>query len=126
MTAVRQGDDADVIRRTGNSLLGPAGTGLACNGSVLRNSAFDPAIAGFGLGLLAVSYRNEFLFAMRRLFKFELFPEKLYMFSKLSAVIVPQDVALICGASLVICILAGLLPALNAARLHPIDALRHE
>lgn len=83
-------------------------------------------LAGFGLGLLAVSYRNEFLFAMRRLFKFELFPEKLYMFSKLPAVIVPQDVAIICGASLIICILAGLLPALNAARLHPIDALRHE
>jgi len=83
-------------------------------------------LAGFGLGILAVSYRNEFLFAMRRLFKFELFPEKLYMFSKLPAVIVPQDVAVICGASLVICILAGLLPALNAARLHPIEALRHE
>jgi lipoprotein-releasing system permease protein len=83
-------------------------------------------LAGFGLGILAVSYRNEFLFLMRRLLNFELFPEKLYMFSKLPAVIVPQDVALICGASLIICILAGLLPALNAARLHPIDALRHE
>jgi len=83
-------------------------------------------LSGFGLGILAVSYRNEFLFWMRKLFKFELFPEKLYMFSKLPAVIVPQDVALICGASLVICILAGLLPALNAARLHPIEALRHE
>jgi lipoprotein-releasing system permease protein len=83
-------------------------------------------LAGFGLGILAVSYRNEFLFLMRRLLKFELFPERLYMFSKLPAVIVPQDVALICGASLIICILAGLLPAWNAARLHPIDALRHE
>jgi lipoprotein-releasing system permease protein len=83
-------------------------------------------LAGFGLGILAVSYRNEFLFLMRRLLKFELFPERLYMFSKLPAVIVPQDVALICGASLIICIFAGLLPALNAARLHPIEALRHE
>jgi lipoprotein-releasing system permease protein len=83
-------------------------------------------LSGLGLGILAVSYRNEFLYGMRKLFNFELFPEKLYMFSKLPALIVTQDVAIICGASLVICILAGLLPALNAARLHPIEALRHE
>jgi lipoprotein-releasing system permease protein len=81
---------------------------------------------GLGLGRLAVGYRNEFLGLMRRVFHYELFPAKLYLFNQLPAVIVPSDVALICGASLVICILAGLFPALNAARLHPVEALRHE
>ena len=81
---------------------------------------------GLGLGRLAVGYRNEFLGLMRRFFHYELFPAKLYMFNQLPAVIVPGDVAIICGASLVICILAGLFPAFNAARLHPVEALRHE
>ncbi len=81
---------------------------------------------GLGIGRLAIGYRNEFLGLLRRLFHYELFPAKLYLFSQLPAVIVPRDVAIICGASLIICILAGLFPALNAARLHPVEALRHE
>jgi lipoprotein-releasing system permease protein len=81
---------------------------------------------GLALGRLAVGYRNEFLGLLRRVFHYELFPAKLYMFNQLPALIVPGDVAIICGASLVICILAGLFPALNAARLHPVEALRHE
>jgi lipoprotein-releasing system permease protein len=83
-------------------------------------------LCGFGLGHLAVAYRNEFLALMRKTFGYELFPAKLYLFNELPAVIVPHDIALICGASLIICILAGLFPALNAARLRPVVALRHE
>jgi lipoprotein-releasing system permease protein len=83
-------------------------------------------LCGFGLGHLAVGYRNEFLGMMRKMFGYELFPAKLYLFDELPAVIVPHDIALICGASLIICILAGLFPALNASRLRPVVALRHE
>ncbi len=81
---------------------------------------------GFGLGMLAVSYRNEFLEFMRRATGFELFPAQIYNFNQLPALIVPGDIAIICGGSLVICILAGLMPAWNASRLRPVEALRHE
>jgi lipoprotein-releasing system permease protein len=81
---------------------------------------------GFGLGMLAVSYRNEFLFFMRRATGFELFPAQIYHFSQLPALIVPGDILLICGGSLLICLLAGLIPAWNAGRLKPVEALRHE
>jgi lipoprotein-releasing system permease protein len=82
--------------------------------------------AGYGLGMLALAYRNEFLFVMRRFTGFELFPAAVYNFTLLPAVIVPRDVAVICGGSLLICLLAGVVPAWNASRLQPVEALRHE
>lgn len=82
--------------------------------------------AGYGLGMLAVTYRNEFLIFLRRATSFELFPARIYGFSELPALITSSDIALICGVSLVICILAGVFPAWNAGRLKPVEALRYE
>jgi lipoprotein-releasing system permease protein len=83
-------------------------------------------LSGFGLGMLAVSYRNEFLHLMNRLTGSDLFPPSIYYFDELPALIIPSDILLICGGSLFICLLAGLLPAWNAGRLKPVEALRHE
>ena len=83
-------------------------------------------LAGFGLGMLAVTYRNDFLFFLRKVTGFELFPARIYSFSELPALIDFGDIALICGGSLIICLLAGLFPAWNAGRLKPVEALRHE
>jgi lipoprotein-releasing system permease protein len=83
-------------------------------------------VCGVGLGVLGVIYRNDFLHLMRRLFNFELFPQSIYMFSELPALINMRDVILICGGSLFISLLAGLLPAWSAGRLKPVEALRHE
>jgi lipoprotein-releasing system permease protein len=83
-------------------------------------------LTGFGLGMLALHYRNEFLRFMNRMTGFELFPASIYSFSELPALIMPADIALICGSALVICVLAGLVPAWNAGRLNPVEALRHE
>jgi lipoprotein-releasing system permease protein len=82
--------------------------------------------AGLGLGRLAITYRNEFLHVMNRLTGFELFPASIYHFTDLPALIVPGDIAIICGGSLIICVLAGMVPAWIAGRLHPVEALRYE
>ncbi len=83
-------------------------------------------LAGFGLGLLAVSYRNEFLLFMRRTTGAQLFPADIYGFSQLPALIVPMDLVIIGGGSLVICLLAAAFPAWHASQLNPVEALRHE
>ena len=104
----------------------------ATNGQVSNVFLIQSAVVGVlgttigvGLGMLVLKYRNEFLGFMRG-YDVELFPEKLYGFRDLPAQIVQGDVVIICGVSLVICILAGLLPAWNAARLQPVEALRNE
>jgi lipoprotein-releasing system permease protein len=81
---------------------------------------------GFSLGMLAIHYRNEFLHFMNSFTGRDLLPVGIYKIHDLPVLIVPVDIALICGGSLVICILAGLLPALKAAWLNPVEALHHE
>ena len=81
---------------------------------------------GYGTGLLAVAYRNEFLHFLRRLTGFELFPESIYQFSDLPALIIGPDIAIICGVSFAICLFGGLIPAWTASRLKPVEALRYE
>lgn len=88
-------------------------------------SAFG-VLAGFGLGLLAVTYRNEFLLFMRRTTGAQLFPADVYGFSQLPALILPGDLLIIGGGSLLICLLAAAFPAWHASRLNPVEALRHE
>ncbi len=81
---------------------------------------------GFGLGLLALEFRNEFLLLMRELTGFEIFPASIYGFQALPAEIVPGDLLKIGIGSFFICLLAGVLPAWNASRLRPVEAFRHE
>ena len=82
--------------------------------------------AGFFAGMLALTYRNEFLHAMNRLTGLELFPAQIYVFTELPASIDRGDIATICGSALFMCLVAGLIPAWSASRLKPVEALRHE
>lgn len=82
--------------------------------------------AGFALGWLAVSYRNEFLNFLRQTTGAELFPAQIYGFTQLPALMLQSDLLIICGGSLVICLLAAAFPAWHASRMNPVEALRHE
>ncbi len=81
---------------------------------------------GFGVAMLALHYRNEFLAFMNRTVGYELLPASIYQIYELPASIQPGDVSIICGTAFVTCVLAGLFPAWKASRLQPVEALRYE
>jgi lipoprotein-releasing system permease protein len=83
-------------------------------------------LVGTAFGMVAILYRNPFLHFMRNVTHIDLFPPNIYEFNELPALIVPGDIAIICGGSLLICLLAAAFPAWNASRLKPVEALRHE
>jgi len=104
-------------------------TGWQISGIFLAQSAMVGVmgvVAGYGLGMLAVTYRNEFLHFMRRVTGWQLFPADIYGFGDLPALIVPQDVIIICTSAFFICVLGGVIPAWQAGRLKPVEALRYE
>jgi lipoprotein-releasing system permease protein len=81
---------------------------------------------GLGLGLVALKYRNELLNFISARFRVDLLPKELYQLSQIPSHTTMQDVVTVCATVLVICTLAGLVPAWRAARLEPVEALRNE
>jgi len=81
---------------------------------------------GLGLGLLALKYRNELLNFISAQFRVDLLPKELYQLSQIPAHTTTSDVVTVCATVLVICTLAGLVPAWRAAQLEPAEALRNE
>lgn len=83
-------------------------------------------ILGVVFALLAVHFRNPMKEWLASTFHIEVFPASIYQFSQIPAKVVPGDVLIICVSALLISALAALLPALRAARLDPVKALRFE
>ena len=81
---------------------------------------------GLVMGLLFVHYINEIADILGRLTGRPVFDPDIYYFYKIPAIVDPFTVAWIVGGAMTIAVLAGILPALRAARLHPVEALRYE
>lgn len=81
---------------------------------------------GIATGLLVLKYRNGVLRLLNDRFGMELLPKELYHLAEIPARTTPGDVLLVALSVLVICTLAAVIPAWQAARLDPVRALRYE
>lgn len=84
--------------------------------------------AGVGavLGLLFVIYINQIADGIEWLTGREVFDPTVYYFQEIPAIIDPVTVVWVAIGAVVIAVLASVLPAIRAARLHPVQALRWE
>lgn len=84
--------------------------------------------AGVGtvLGLLFVHYINQIANGLARLTGKPVFDPSIYYFYKIPAIVMPWTVTWIVVGAIVIAVVASVLPANRAARLHPVEALRYE
>ncbi|MCH8839703.1 MAG: ABC transporter permease [Planctomycetes bacterium] len=81
---------------------------------------------GMALGLLFVKYINQIADLLGRITGQPVFDPSVYYFYKIPTIVDPQTVMWISAGAVAIAVLASVLPARRAARLHPVRALRYE
>ena len=81
---------------------------------------------GVVIGLLFVAYINRIADFVGWVTGQEVFDPEFYYFSEIPTIVSPTMVVLVGLGAISIAVLAAVLPALRAARLHPVEALRYE
>jgi lipoprotein-releasing system permease protein len=98
----------------------------ATRGMILRIFLFHGAfigLVGTSLGTAAGLWLCRFV--DKDIHKIFQLPGAIYGLDRLPVIVDPGTIALICVSSFTICLVAGLIPAFQAARLNPVEALRY-
>jgi lipoprotein-releasing system permease protein len=83
-------------------------------------------LCGLALGFTFLHYRNDVVRLVTRFTGSQALLERFYQFSEMPSHTEPRDLAVIIISAIVLSTLAGIIPALIAARLKPVEALRNE
>jgi len=82
--------------------------------------------AGMVIGLLFVAYINDIADLLGWITGQEVFDPSIYYFQQIPTIVEPFTVGWIVVGAMLIAVMASILPARRAARLHPVEALRYE
>jgi lipoprotein-releasing system permease protein len=98
--------------------------------SIFLGYGFSLGLVGSGvgliLGLLFVRHINEIAAVLERISGRPVFDPTIYYFREIPTIVEPHTVVGVMFGSVLIAVLASVLPARRAARLHPVEALRYE
>ena len=107
--------------------LGAPGRGVM---AIFLSYGFALGLVGAGVGLLLgivfVWNINKIAAGIERITGQEVFDPTVYYFQEIPTILSPLTIAWIVVGAMVIAVLASVLPALRAARMHPVEALRYE
>ena len=81
---------------------------------------------GLGMGLLFVKFINQIADLLGRVTGQPVFDPSVYYFYEIPTIVNPLTVTWICIGAVAIAVMASVMPARRAARLHPVRALRYE
>ncbi|HEY4232928.1 MAG TPA: ABC transporter permease [Lacipirellulaceae bacterium] len=122
MIVVEKTRDIGILKSLGATGRGIMGIFLAYGLSL----GIVGAGVGMVIGLLFVKYINEIADLLGRATGRPVFDPSIYYFHKIPTVIDRPTVAWVVAGAMAIAVLASILPARRAARLHPVEALRYE
>jgi lipoprotein-releasing system permease protein len=81
---------------------------------------------GAVLGLLFVAHINDIAHGLEFITGEKVFDETIYYFDHIPTIVNPLTVVWVALGAVMIAVMASVLPALRAARMHPVEALRYE
>lgn len=122
MIVIEKTKDIGILKSLGASARGVMGIFL---GYGLSLGAVG-AGGGMVLGLTLVYYINEVADLLGKLTGQKVFDPNIYYFYKIPTIVDPITVAWIVAGALGIAVGASVLPAIRAARMHPVEALRYD
>jgi len=122
MIVVEKTRDIGILKSLGASNRGVMGIFLAYGLSL----GLVGAGAGTALGIAFAAHINEIKNLVEWLRGEPVFDPSIYFFFKIPTIIEPLTVACIASGAIAIAVLASVLPARRAAKLHPVRALRFE